>query len=127
MLSEKDLENFGYYEMFQSESSPTNAFALYGKWVEGKILTEGAERVQENWSGLIAEVGEANAKLQKAARGDRVLDLEGLYKEFGDVLFYLTALTNLYGSTLDKIAELNMEKLDKRQKEGTIRGDGDNR
>jgi NTP pyrophosphatase (non-canonical NTP hydrolase) len=52
---------------------------------------------------------------------------EELLKELGDVLFYTTALANLYGGTLKSIIELNMEKLDGRMDRGTLRGSGDNR
>ena len=37
MISEKDLESMGYYEMFETRTQNPDA---YSEWVEGKILTE---------------------------------------------------------------------------------------
>ena len=43
------------------------------------------------------------------------------------MLFYTTALANIYGGTLKSVMELNMEKLDGRVERGTLRGSGDKR
>ena len=48
-------------------------------------------------------------------------------KELGDVVFYATALANIYGRGLQEILELNIQKLDDRQKRNKLRGSGDNR
>ena len=48
-------------------------------------------------------------------------------KELGDVLFYVAALSNFYGSSLRVVAEMNREKLDSRQDRGVLQGSGDNR
>jgi len=42
-------------------------------------------------------------------------------------LFYTVALSNIFGGSLVKIIELNMEKLNERVKNGTLQGSGDNR
>lgn len=99
----------------------------YSDWVEGKILTKGNDRIFENTLGLVGEAGEVAEKVKKMVRDKSRYSNEELLNELGDVLFYTTALANLYGGTLKSIIELNMEKLDGRMERGTLRGSGDNR
>jgi len=124
MLSKDDLENFGYYEMFQSSSDEQDA---YSKWVEEKILTYGDERLVENTLGLVGEAGEVAEKIKKLIRDSSRFNNEEILKELGDVVFYATALANIYGNGLQQVLELNMKKLDDRQKRGKLKGSGDNR
>lgn len=107
--------------------------------------------VQEQWMGeqdernlaiatlgLTGEAGEVAEKIKKQLRGDEAhnpLEHEDIIarnrevaKELGDVLFYLTWIANYHGYTLDQIIMANMQKLsDRRVRNGTLRGDGDNR
>jgi NTP pyrophosphatase (non-canonical NTP hydrolase) len=124
MLSKDDLENFGYYEMFQTSSDGQDA---YSKWVEEKILTYGDERLVENTLGLVGEAGEVAEKIKKLIRDSNRFNNEEILKELGDVVFYATALANIYGNGLQEVLELNMKKLDDRQKRGKLKGSGDNR
>jgi NTP pyrophosphatase (non-canonical NTP hydrolase) len=77
-------------------------------------------------SGLGGETGEVLEKLKKIVR-DGQLDSDGLKKELGDVLYYLTYITLAFGFTLDDVIKTNVEKLTDRQTRGTIQGNGDNR
>ena len=86
--------------------------------------------------GLAAEAGEVVGKHQKWLRGDfnreNVDDeYEALQKqvipELGDVLWFLTSIADYYDTTLEKVMEINIEKLKKRQHNNTIKGDGDER
>ena len=52
---------------------------------------------------------------------------EDILKELGDVLFYVTALSNIFGGNLQKTMEMNMAKLDDREQRGVLKGSGDNR
>ena len=99
----------------------------YSDWVEGKILTKGNDRIFENTLGLVGEAGEVAEKVKKMVRDKARYSNDELLNELGDVLFYTTALANLYGGTIKSIIELNMEKLDGRMDRGTLRGSGDNR
>ena len=126
MISEKDLESMGYYDMFP-DADPVNWADFYSGWVEKKILTEGQERLYENTLGLVGEAGEVAEKMKKLVRDSRRFTNEEIMKELGDVVFYATALGNIYGRGLQEILELNIQKLDDRQKRGKLKGSGDNR
>ena len=126
MISEKDLESMGYYDMFPA-ADPVNWADYYSGWVEKKILTEGQERLYENTLGLVGEAGEVAEKMKKLVRDSSRFSNEEIMKELGDVVFYATALGNIYGRGLQEILELNIQKLDDRQKRNKLRGSGDNR
>jgi NTP pyrophosphatase (non-canonical NTP hydrolase) len=126
MLSGDDLENFGYYEMFQ-DSDEVDWADLYSAWVEKKILTSGSDRLVENTLGLVGEAGEVAEKIKKLIRDSNRFQNEEIMKELGDVVFYATALANIYGRGLQEVLQLNIEKLDDRQKRGKLKGSGDNR
>ena len=99
---------------------------MYSQFVEDKMITKGRERLIENALGLTGEAGEVSEKIKKLFRDNRIDD-EAVLKELGDVLFYTVALSNIFGGSLVKIIELNMEKLNERVKNGTLQGSGDNR
>lgn len=126
MLSGDDLENFGYYENF-TDSDEVDWADLYSAWVEKKILTSGADRLVENTLGLVGEAGEVAEKIKKLIRDNNKYANEEIMKELGDVVFYATALANIYGRGLQEVLQLNIEKLDDRQKRGKLKGSGDNR
>ncbi|QSL99445.1 nucleotide pyrophosphohydrolase [Roseobacter phage CRP-9] len=126
MMSGDDLENFGYYENFQT-SDEVDWADLYSAWVEKKIMTEGQARLVENTLGLVGEAGEVAEKIKKLIRDSSRFQNEEIMKELGDVVFYATALANIYGKGLQEVLELNIAKLDDRQKRGKLKGSGDNR
>lgn len=127
MLSGDDLENFGYYENFAEDSDEVDWADLYSAWVEKKILTSGSDRLVENTLGLVGEAGEVAEKIKKLIRDSSRFQNEEIMKELGDVVFYATALANIYGRGLQEVLELNIQKLDDRQKRGKLKGSGDNR
>lgn len=81
--------------------------------------------------GLIGEAGEVAEKVKKVIRdNNRDFSAEKrleLAKELGDVLWYISALANDLGYTLEEIGELNNKKLSSRKERGVINGNGDNR
>ena len=89
---------------------------MYSQFVEDKMLTKGRERLIENALGLTGEAGEVSEKIKKLFR-DKRIDDDAVLKELGDVLFYTVALSNIFGGSLIKIIELNMEKLNESCKE----------
>ena len=125
MLSGDDLENFGYYDNFEAdENIDTMDYSL---WVEKKIITKDQERLIENILGLVGETGEVAEKIKKLIRDGNKIANEEILKELGDVLFYTTALANLYGKGLQEVMKLNIKKLDDRERRGKLKGSGDNR
>ena len=75
--------------------------------------------------GLCGEAGEVAEKVKKNIRDGKSLDGVGL--ELGDVLWYVAALADDLGVTLDQVANWNVDKLQRRMKWKNIKGDGDNR
>lgn len=112
--------------MMYSAKDMKDMIDMYSQFVEDKMLTKGRERLIENALGLTGEAGEVSEKIKKLFR-DKKIDDDAVLKELGDVLFYTVALSNIFGGSLIKIIELNMEKLNDRVKNGTLQGSGDNR
>ena len=75
--------------------------------------------------GLCGEAGEVAEKVKKNIRDGKSLDGVGL--ELGDVLWYISALADDLGVTLEEVAQANVDKLQRRMRENKIKGDGDNR
>ena len=81
-----------------------------------------------NYMGLklASEAGEIAGKLGKQIRGDFVTT-EAIAAEIGDVLWYCAGLASVLGLSLEQIALDNIAKLQNRQKDGKLQGDGDSR
>lgn len=81
--------------------------------------------------GLTGEAGELSDKLKKMYRDHNGAPspeiIDGLAKECGDVLWYLTQFAKSIGFTLEDIAKMNIEKLKSRAERNKIHGSGDNR
>ena len=81
--------------------------------------------------GLNGEAGEVAEKVKKVLRDNDGFFTEQskieIAKELGDCMWYIAALANDIGYTLDGIAEMNVEKLKSRQERDKIHGNGDNR
>jgi len=81
--------------------------------------------------GLMGEAGEIAEKVKKVFRdNDGVLNEERrqmLKKELGDVLWYVAQLATELDFEFEEIAKFNIEKLQARQRKGTLKGDGDDR
>lgn len=89
--------------------------------------------------GLTGEAGEVADKVKKLyrdlgyedsafpLRDDYPEEAKALAKELGDTLWYLTALAQRLGYTLEEIMEMNYEKLMARRATGTLQGSGDDR
>ena len=81
--------------------------------------------------GLAGEAGEIANKVKKIIR-DHEGELTDEYrkiiaKELGDVLWYVAAMSDEIGISLNEIAEDNILKLLSRFERGTLKGDGDTR
>ena len=76
---------------------------------------------------LAAETGEVCDKFAKSLRADEDIDDIAVLKELGDALWSLTCIANGMGYSLETVASMNLDKLGKRQIQGTIVGEGDDR
>tara|TARA_R100000935_G_scaffold12343_1_gene24516 strand:- start:336 stop:710 length:375 start_codon:yes stop_codon:yes gene_type:complete len=119
-----DLMSMGYLSAVDQDKDPLKT---YSDWVETKILTSSDERLVENTLGLVGEAGEVAEKVKKLIRDKSRFTKQDIVKELGDVVFYVTALANYYGSNLGEVIEENVSKLDGREARGTLKGNGDNR
>lgn len=81
--------------------------------------------------GLVEESGEVAGKLKrifrekqgKLSQGDK----DDIIKEFGDVLWYISALAHYLEVPLQEVAERNLEKVLSRKARGQTLGSGDHR
>jgi len=81
--------------------------------------------------GLCGEAGELANKVKKVLRDDDgVLSPEkrvALIKELGDCSWYLSETARQLATTLENVAQLNIDKLFDRKDRGVIKGSGDDR
>jgi len=80
--------------------------------------------------GLNGEAGETANTFKKYLRGDHEGQAQGreellsrIRSEIGDVLWYVSEACTVMGVHLEEVARANLEKLKRRQQEGTIKGD----
>jgi NTP pyrophosphatase (non-canonical NTP hydrolase) len=119
MISKDDIEAFMKMEEFYD-------FDEYQKKALAYAIYDRKYRVVYPSLGLASEAGEVADKVKKWIR-DGTVDKAAISKELGDVLWYIAVLANDLGFPLSEVAKVNLDKLDKRQKNGTIKGSGDNR
>lgn len=81
--------------------------------------------------GLVGEAGEVAEKYKKIVRdkGGKISenDKTEIIKELGDVLWYISAMADYLGTSLEDVATMNLDKLQSRKSRGTQHGKGDNR
>ncbi len=81
--------------------------------------------------GIAGEAGEVLEKWKKivAYKEGKITDedLAELKKELGDVVWYVAVLADSLGLSFAEVMQLNVKKLEDRQKRGVIKGAGDNR
>jgi len=81
--------------------------------------------------GLCGEAGEVAEKIKKVIRDggsfenpDTIMEIG---KELGDVLWYISAIANDLGLSLNGVAQINLDKLKRRKERNLLHGNGDNR
>lgn len=147
-ITSEDIDNFISNPTLNAYQIAATKSAIY----PGKGTPRGMSYVLHKLAG---EAGEANEHFGKAQRddgfGEPVIGYIGggmtrdaevyihypkqlteerrefLLKEIGDCLWYLSALCNELGTTLTKVALMNLKKLSGRARRGTLQGSGDNR
>jgi len=80
---------------------------------------------------LNGEAGEVAEKVGKVLRDNQGIFTDeiklAIAHELGDVLWYIAALSQDIGFTLDEVANLNVKKIKSRRKRSKVHGEGDNR
>lgn len=111
-----------------------------------ETCTASSENFTYMMLNLVGEVGELASKVAKQVRKDNLCVMNNRLKdlmpadseladkiniemqlEAGDILWQLAGLCHVNGWSLERIAQMNVEKLANRQKDNTIIGDGDYR
>lgn len=114
------------FDEYQEEA---NSLAIYPR-AKNNIFYPGL--------GISGEAGEVSDKIKKLMRDgqcnekdltyvipcDKVIEIS---YELGDVLWYIAAICMELGVDMSTIAELNLQKLNKRKNENKLHGEGDNR
>lgn len=109
-------------------------FNEYQKFTWSTRIYPPEQGIVYNTFGLAGETGEICEKLKKLIR-DKNRNLNSLSsaekleiaKELGDVQWYLATLAKELGFTLQKIININYEKLTSREKRNKLKGSGDSR
>ena len=111
------------FSEYQKESFKTWYPKEFTKELDGKFNKGFTQALL----GLCGETGEVADKIKKFIRDENEIDKIEIGKELGDVLYYLCRIGEYFDLTLEEIAEMNINKLQDRQKRGTISGSGDKR
>lgn len=75
--------------------------------------------------GMVGELGELFGYLAKAIRDNYSPDMEHVKKELGDILWFVSAMADDIGSSLNEIAEKNVAKITERAAAGKLQGSGE--
>lgn len=143
-LSEADLSGADLSGADLSEAELTQTILYNTKMKKGAIETialslnnyqkqansfrlENASSLEYAILGVNGEAGELAEKMKKIIRDGKDIDKKEFMKETGDVLWYVAALCQSLGCTLEDVARLNINKLSDRKLRGKISGNGDNR
>lgn len=93
----------------------------YQKWVTSKVKKDFEtfrEAIACQVLGLAGESGELCDAIKKKYFHGKELPREHAVKEFGDILFYLCAASDLMGISFSEIVKANVKKLNERYPDG---------
>lgn len=105
------------FEEYQNIAAGTQARANDDKWIDW----DGHKELSVYALGLTGEAGEVADLIKKHVGHGHALDGDKLLLELGDVLWYIAALANVAGWSLEEVAEANAKKLQKRYPNGFSR------
>ena len=109
-----------------------NQFNEYQQFVREMKVYPKAYAVLYPSLGLVGEAGEIAEKVKKWLRdeGGQAISEErrdAILKELGDPLWYIAAVADDLGYTLQEVVDANVGKLTSRKDRGVLHGSGDNR
>jgi NTP pyrophosphatase (non-canonical NTP hydrolase) len=82
------------------------------------VLTDEDIMIIWNATGLAGEAGEVSELIKKGIFHQHGLDKAKLFKELGDVLWYVAALCTRLGFSMDEVMHANIDKLKERYPAG---------
>ncbi len=100
-------------------------FDEYQEFARSTVMYPEDVKVVYPTLGLCGEAGEVAEKIKKHMRDGN--SMVGVGLELGDVLWYISALADDLGITLEEIAQANIDKLASRMERGKLGGSGDER
>jgi len=108
---------FDEYQEKALTTAHNNPDPLMNKTIWAMGIAGEAGEVLEKWKKIVAyKEGKVSSE-----------DLGELKKELGDVIWYIAVLADSLGLSFEEIIQLNVKKLQDRQKRNVIKGSGDNR
>jgi len=111
--------------------APTKEFRMYSYLAHKTAIYPESSGLLYVTLGLNGEAGEIANKVKKIIRDSGgVISPEirqALLDEAGDALWYINELCSLLGSSLEEVANANLNKLYSRKSRGVLFGSGDNR
>lgn len=92
-------------------------FRAYAELVESSRICDLSTKADslERLTGLVAEVGELFGEMQKACRKGEDLNDERFTNELGDVFYYITAVMNMHGISLNDVVNASINKICERR------------
>jgi NTP pyrophosphatase (non-canonical NTP hydrolase) len=120
--------------IFQERTS-TMTFDDYQRAALGRAIYPGrgtTAGITYTALGVAGEAGECAEKVKKLLRdhGGIIPNdawKDALLRELGDTLWYVAAMANELGMSLEAVAERNLQKIEGRRISGTLQGSGDDR
>lgn len=109
------------FKDFDATVAPHRDYPGVGTFI-GLIYTGGS---------INGEAGEVWEKIKKTWRDEEgevtPEKRQALLKEIGDVLWYASAAAQELDSSLEEVAQMNIDKLNDRRARSAMKGEGDNR
>jgi len=106
-------------------------FDVYQETAKSTVIYPEQMKIIYPALGLSGETGEVCDKIKKVIRDDNGIFSEDvkdkIKKELGDVLWYIANIASDLDIKLSDIAITNIHKLQKRKKDDTLSGSGDDR
>ncbi|MGL5079419.1 MAG: nucleoside triphosphate pyrophosphohydrolase family protein [Waterburya sp.] len=90
----------------------------YAEYVYNRFKQEDAKSMALHAAlGVCGEAGELADAIKKQYIYGKDPNYANVKEELGDLYFYMTAVMNLYGFTIQEVVQANMDKLNKRYPE----------